>query len=86
MQPHKLTLFVSQNNLFKAKQRLAYLLSGFNFELYSLEILEIDQEHNKAKKYNIMETPALVCHHLNQDLVFESLDDRLAIRYALGLE
>lgn len=82
---YKLTLFVKPENSGKGLARLYTALENVAYTDYELRIIDVNEEPKKAKKANIFDTPTLIYHSPDGDVILDMLADVDGIRKVLGL-
>jgi KaiB domain len=85
---YRLTLFVTPENSGTALADLYAGLRRLKYNDYELDIVDVLAHPDKARKYQIEETPTLIYHGggpEGKDKVFTKLSDSYEIEYGLGL-
>jgi hypothetical protein len=85
---YRLTLFVTPENSGKALADLYTALRDLKYNDYELEIVDVLAHPEKARAYQVTQTPTLIYHGggpEGQDRVFTKLSDSYEIQYGLGL-
>jgi len=82
---YRLTLFVTPESSGKALQNLYIALSELAYTDYELRMVDVVQEPELARKYKIIEPPALVYHKREGPIVIEHMGEAEAIRKMLGI-
>lgn len=82
---YKLTLFVTPDSSGKALAHLYTALSELAYNDYELEIVDVLKEPGKAKKANIIGTPALIYHSESGPIVINKVSDPQLVRQTLGI-
>jgi hypothetical protein len=85
---YKPTLFVTPENSGTALADLYAALRDLKYNDYELEIVDVLAHPEKAREYQITETPTLIYHGgglAGKDKVFTKLSETYEIQYGLGL-
>lgn len=82
----KLTLLVTPDSSGKALSHLYRALEDLPYNDYELSMIDVLQEPNKARQFNMVENPALVYHSKAGDVLISAVSDITAVREALGLK
>lgn len=83
----KFSLYVDSVNSTKAVSRLYKILEFYSYTDYELSLVDIRKEPIRAQSYGITETPTLILHLENEDIVLSGdLSDVTNVRRTLGLK